>query len=154
MMSTVGRAGRLVLFVVAGMLVMVNQAQAAESCHKINAKGVGLDHGDFTTDAKIIGGGLLQGTTHSVFAPTGVNGSIVSFVGNVTFTTNNGTLTVSIAGTLDTSSGTFSGTGSVTGATGKLAGATGTLTFDGVEDLSTGVFVEDVTGTICVDLAP
>ncbi len=153
-MSALGRVGRLFLFVVAATLVIVSQSQAAESCHKINAKGVGLDNGDFTTDAKIIGGGLLHGTTHAAFTPTGMVGTIVSFAGTVTVTTKNGTLTVSIVGTLDVSSGEFSGTGPVTGATGKLAGATGILTFEGVQDLSTGVFVEDVTGAICVDLAP
>ena len=50
--------------------------------------------------------------------------------------------------------GEFSASGPVTDATGKLAGATGTLPFDGVEDLSTGSFVEEVTGLVCVDLAP
>jgi hypothetical protein len=44
--------------------------------------------------------------------------------------------------------------GPVTGATGKLAGATGTLLFEGVEDLSTGMFAENVTGVICVNLSP
>jgi hypothetical protein len=72
----------------------------------------------------------------------------------VEFTTNQGTLTVSVIGTLDTSTGEFSALGPVTGATGKLAGATGTLNFKGIEDLSNGNFVEDITGNICVNLAP
>jgi hypothetical protein len=34
----------------------------------------------------------------------------------------------------------------------KLAGATGSLSLEGIEDLSDGTFVEDVTGEICLDL--
>jgi hypothetical protein len=61
---------------------------------------------------------------------------------------------VTITGTFNVATGAFTATGSVSGATGKLTGATGTLTFTGVEDLTTGGFVEDVTGQICVNLAP
>ena len=35
-----------------------------------------------------------------------------------------------------------------------ISGATGTLTFTGVEDLSTGSFTEQVSGSICADLSP
>ena len=38
--------------------------------------------------------------------------------------------------------------------TGRLTGMTGQLTLRGVEDLSTLASTEDVTGEICVDLAP
>jgi len=44
--------------------------------------------------------------------------------------------------------------GPVTAATGKLAGATGTLVLNGIEDLTSGKFIEDISGLICVDLAP
>ena len=70
------------------------------------------------------------------------------------FTTNNATLTVTVAGTFDVATGEFRASGMVTDATGKLAGATGTLLLEGIQDLSNGRFVETVTGTICVDLAP
>ena len=72
----------------------------------------------------------------------------------MTFTTNRGTLTVTVTGTFDVSSGAFVSSGPVTASTGKLADATGTLTLNGVENLSTGSFTEEVTGNICVDLAP
>jgi hypothetical protein len=130
------------------------RAQAAESCHKINAKGVGQDLGGGMTRAQIIGGGLLHGTTEGNFTITGVSGTVASFVGTVEFTTNNGTLTVTVAGTLDVATGAFGASGVMTSATGQLAGATGTLSLNGIEDLSTGAFVEDVDGEVCVDLAP
>jgi hypothetical protein len=72
----------------------------------------------------------------------------------VEFSTNRATLTVSVEGTFDVASGAFSASGPVTASTGKLAGATGFLSLAGVEDLTTGSFVEDVVGEICVNLAP
>lgn len=153
-MHTLGRVMRLFLFMVVGILMTISQVQAAESCHPIKAKGVGQDLGGGRTVANIIEGGLLQGTTEGNFTITGVSGTVASITGTVEFTTHNGTLTVTITGTFDVASGEFSASGPVTGATGKLAGATGALTFAGVEDLSDGSFVEEVTGEICVDLAP
>ena len=61
---------------------------------------------------------------------------------------------VQIVGTFDVLSGEFSASGPVTGSTGKLAGATGILTLSGVEDFSDGTFLEDVSGSISVNLAP
>lgn len=129
-------------------------AAAAESCHKINAKGTGQATGPTTTVAQIMGGGLLQGTTAASFdtvvpIPTGV-----AFTGPIVFTTNRATLTVQLAGTVDVPSGVFHATGPVVGATGKLAGASGNLVFDGVQNLVDGSFTETVAGEICVDLAP
>jgi hypothetical protein len=153
-MKSQRRIVRLIVFVIVGGLMMVSQAQAAESCHKINAKGVGQDLGGGMTEAQIIGGGLLDGTTEGNFVITGGSFPLFSIAGTVTFTTHQGTLTVSVAGTFNVATGEFSASGTVTGATGKLAGATGELSLEGVENLSDGSFVEDVTGEICVDLAP
>lgn len=134
--------------------MMAGQPQAAVSCHKINARGVGQDLGEGVTTARIVGGGLLHGTTLGTFAITGVSGTVASFEGTVTFTTNQATLTVSVNGTLDVATGEFSASGPVTAATGKLAGASGNLSLSGLQDLAAGTFVEEVTGEICVDLAP
>jgi len=153
-MKAVRRVVLLFLVVVVGSLVTVSETRAAVSCHKINAKGVGQDLGGGVTEADIIGGGLLQGTTVGNFVVTGVSGTVASIEGTVVFTTNQGTLTVTVTGIFDVATGEFSASGAVTGATGKLAGATGALLLEGIEDLSNGRFVEDVTGTICVDLAP
>jgi hypothetical protein len=144
----------LPIVVAATALALFGQAHAAVSCHKINAKGVGQDLGGGVTTARIIGGGLLHGTTAGNFMITGGSPPVLSIAGTVTFTTKQATLTVSVAGTFDVSTGDFAATGPVTAATGKLAGTTGTLLLEGVQDLSTGSFVEDVTGLICVDLAP
>ena len=153
-MKAVRRVVLLVLFVVVGTLLTASEARAAISCHKINAKGVGQDLGDGVTEANIIGGGLLQGTTAGNFVIMGFAGTVASIEGTVVFTTSQATLTVTVTGIFDVATGEFSASGAVTGATGKLAGATGTLLLEGIEDFSDFTFVEDVTGTICVDLAP
>ena len=111
---------------------------AAESCHKINAKGIGQDLGNVRTTADINGGGLLNGTTAGAFgiSPT-ADPNVLDLVGTVVFT-NKATLTVAVSGTFDTGTGEFAASGPATAATGKLAGATGNLRLAGVEDLSTG----------------
>jgi hypothetical protein len=129
-------------------------ARGAVSCHNINAKGIGQDHGGGQTTAQIIGGGLLQGTTQASFTITGLSGTVASFEGTIVFTVNNATLTVQLSGTLDVVTGEFNATSSSISGTGKLAGATGSLSFNGGEDLSTGSFTEDVTGEVCADLSP
>lgn len=145
--------GPLAIAVAAG-LMMAGPAHAAVSCHKINAKGAGQDLGGGVTQAQIIGGGLLHGTTQGSFNITGVAPPVVSIAGTVTFTTSQGTLTVTVSGTFDVVNGNFVASGPVTAATGKLSGATGSLVLDGIEDLTTGKFIEDVSGLVCVDLAP
>jgi hypothetical protein len=151
-MKLQGRAGLLFLFVVVGTLMLVNLSQAAVSSHKINAKGVGLFSGG-TTETQIIGGGLLQGTASGISWVTGGEFPVFEIAGTETFTTNKGTLTVEISGTFDFSTGEFVLFGPVIDADGKLEGATGTLMFEGVQDI-TGVFTEDITGVIFVDLSP
>lgn len=129
-------------------------AFASTSCHMINATGVGQDNFDGTTTARIIDGGLLQGTTVGTFQPTGFDPPVASFSGQVVFTVNRGSLTAEVNGTLNTATGAFQATSASLSGTGKLAGATGFLTFEGTEDLSDGSFTETVTGEVCVDLSP
>jgi hypothetical protein len=153
-MKMLRRLTILLLFVSVCALVVGSPAQAGVSCHQINARGVGQDLGGGVTQARIIGGGLLHGTTAASFEITGLSGTVASFEGTVTFTTNRATLTVTVEGTFDVVTGAFHASGPVTDATGKLAGASGNLTFDGLENLADGSFEETVTGQICVDLSP
>jgi len=145
------------LCTVAGIVLLASPVQATtggQSCHKINAKGIGQDLGGGSTTAQIVGGGLLHGTTAGTFAIVGGAPPVFAIAGTVVFTTNAGTLTVAVSGTFDVSTGAFSSTGAVISSTGKLEGATGSLTLEGVQDLGTGAFTETVTGSICVDLSP
>jgi hypothetical protein len=136
-------------------LAFTATAPAGVSCHKIDAKGVGQDLGGGNTVANINGGGLLNGTTAGSFVLGAFTPpSTFAIAGTVTFTANNATLTVSVAGSFDVASGAFAASGPVIASTGKLAGATGALSLAGIEDLTTGAFTEDVTGNICVDLSP
>ncbi|HYU49596.1 MAG TPA: hypothetical protein VEO91_06655 [Candidatus Limnocylindria bacterium] len=151
------KALRIILpLVIAFAMAAVAPAVALGStaCHSVDATGVGQDLGEGRTVAQISDGGLLQGTTAASFQITGLSGTVASFAGTITFTTNRGTLTATVAGTLDLATGAFSATSSSLSGTGKLAGASGSLVFNGVENLATGTFTEVITGSICVDLAP
>ena len=139
-------------FITVAVIASLGQAHAAVSCHKISADGVGQAFNNGTTEAQIIGGGLLHGTTQGSFVVTGGAVPVFDIGGTVIFTTRLATLTVALAGTFDVATGAFVTTGPVTSATGKLAGATGILTLKGVQDLSTSKFTEGVSGWICVDL--
>ena len=151
-MNRLNRIAQRSAFIAAAVIATLGQAHAAVSCHKINAKGVGQDLGGGITEARIIGGGLLHGTTQGNFVITGGAPPVFAIAGTVTFTTRQATLTVALTGTFDVATGAFVTTGPVLTATGKLTGATGTLTLDGTQDLSTGRFTEEVNGLICVDL--
>ena len=157
-MKSQGRVGLLFLFVVVGTLMLVNLSQAAESSHKINAKGVGLFIGTGsggTSETQIIGGGLLQGTARGSTEVTDFTGfPVLVIAGTETFTTNKGTLIVDIEGTVNLVTGEFVFYGPINGVDGKLYGAYGTLIFEGVQDIGTGVFTEDITGVMFVDLSP
>lgn len=153
-MKNAGKYVCAAMVVLAGGLFVATHASAAVSCHKINAKGIGQDLGNGATRAQIIGGGLLHGTTVGQFAITGGALPVFDIAGTVVVTTQQASLSVSLTGTLDVATGNFLTTGPVSDSSGKLSGATGTLTLDGVEDLTTGQFAEDITGVVCVDLAP
>ena len=153
-MTDVRRSARLVLIVILTSVLMASQTRAEVSCHVINAKGAGQDLGGGATEGHVLGGGLLHGTTAGSFAITGISGTVASIAGTVTFTTDQSTVTATVAGFFDVATGEFSASGPITDATGKLSGATGALSFDGLQDLSDGSFVQDITGEICVDLRP
>jgi len=74
---------------------------------------------------------------------------VFTITGTVAFTTKGGTLTATVSGTFNVLTGEFTASGPVSGGTGNLAGTTGTLTFQGVENLTSGVFTETITGTLC-----
>jgi len=137
-----------------GALMTASPSQAGVSCHLINAKGVGQDLGGGSTSAKIIGGGLLQGTIAGSLSITGITGTVATFVETVTFTNQHGTLTVMVTGAIDLTTGQFNASGPVTAASGKLSGATGNISLSGVANFATAIFTEDITGVVCVDLAP
>jgi len=149
------KALRLVLCVFAALLVTtVGDARADgegedSGCRPVHAAGVGQDLGGGNTTATITRGGVLNGTTTAHFDITGGSIPMFTIAGTIVFTTKHGTLTANVSGTFDVSTGEFAATGPISGGTGKFAGATGTLTFSGVENLTTGAFTETVTGTLC-----
>jgi hypothetical protein len=145
-----------ILVCVLATLALVGSAQGArlgggdDQCRHVSARGIGQDLGGGNTTATITHGGILNGTTAAHFDITGGSPPVLTFAGTIVFTTHRGTLTASPTGTLNVATGVFNATAPITGGTGAFAGATGTLTFAGVEDLTTGHFTETITGTICL----
>lgn len=139
---------------VLGLVADAKPAAAGESCHRIDATAEGQhDFAASTTDAKVRGGGLLQGTTHGLIAPdfSTFDGRHLEFDGLITFTTNKATLSVVVEGVLDLATNTFTAHSVSMSGTGKLAGASGTISLAGAED-ETGHFTESIVGEICDDL--
>lgn len=163
-----GGVRRWLILLMAPLLALVFSsapANAAVTCHNVNAKGTGgfapPEPGDpadlLRTFVRIQGGGLLQGVTRSELHNTFLPPTTIMLAGDITFTANRATLTVTISGTFDVVTGEFVVAGPVTASSGKLAGAVGDLTLRGVQqdvEDPTGAFTETVTGEICVDLGP
>ena len=157
------RLALVVFLLPLALLVAPNPALATVSCHTVTATGTGsaapAEPGDppnlVRTQAQLTDAGLLQGTTAAAFTITGGTATGFTFAGPLTVTTNRGTVTLDLTGTLDVTTGQFSASGPIVAATGKLSGATGSLTLSGVQDLTdpAGSFTETVSGSICVDLA-
>jgi hypothetical protein len=153
----IGHAGRLLFLgalVALGSWMTVTPAQAGVSCHLINAKGVGNDNGSGGTTGNVIGGGLLQGTISGTITPTGISGTVATFIEILVFNNQHGTLTVRLEGAIDVTTGQFAAGGPVVEATGKLLGATGNISVTGIANFATQIFTEDIGGVVCANLAP
>jgi hypothetical protein len=123
-------------------------------CHKINAKAVGntvsTSSTGVITEANIIGGGLLNGSTRANLSFTGASGDILFFGGTIVLTTSHGTVTYKVtSGTFNTTTLAFSADLTVTQGDGRFEGATGVLNLDGV-NYPDGTFTEDIGGVICL----
>ncbi len=139
-----------VLLVPAPATASTDTARSGKLCVHVRATGVGQDLGGGNTIATIYRHGVVLGTTAASFTITGFDGPVASFVGPLVFTGRGGTLTVQLAGTLDTTTGMFdSRSTSITG-TGVYRWVSGTLRLVGVENLQTGAFTETITGRLCV----
>ena len=69
-MKAIGRVAALGTSALASAIVCAAPIHAdagGVSCHAINTKGAGQDLGGGMTQAQIMGGGLLQGTTQGSF---------------------------------------------------------------------------------------
>ncbi|MGI9594879.1 MAG: hypothetical protein ACR2QK_01890, partial [Acidimicrobiales bacterium] len=89
----------------------------------------------------------------AAFSITGATATGITFGGELTFTTRQGTLTLDLTGSLDLSTGEFASTGPVRSGTGRFDGAVGSISLDGLQDLAdpAGGFTEHVVGEVCVD---
>ena len=135
--------------------------QSAKSKCK-QAKGYFFDTIDLSiggTTGTITNGGILNGTTETVYNPDFVftpntNNQVVSYIGDLTITTHQGELRTSNVYLYDFATGLFTVIGRINPATstGRFAGATGVLYINGN---TIGVFPDqsypsDIAGEICL----
>lgn len=135
-------------------------AQAATSHHKhalcvpVRAHGVGQDLGNGATEATITSHGVVLGMTHAMFTPTSMTTHSLAFVGPIVFTPNVssvGTLTAQVTGDFDLVTGAFHASSTSITGTGLLGHIGGDVSIAGTENLTTGSFTEELTGTLCLD---
>jgi hypothetical protein len=138
---------------------------AGDNCHKINAKLVGAfaippdcpSPLGLCSHGKIIGGGLLNGTSQATLlsvAPSAGLGNLVppskiSVVEDSVITTEHGTLTLREVGIVDNANGEIVSLLDVLGGTERFEGSTGVLSFRGMFTDPTN-FEGDLTGEICL----
>ena len=151
---SVGRAMSAV-FVCSAMLVVgaPNTAGASphhgQICAPIVASGVGQDLGAGQTTATISSHGVRLGTSTATFTTTGLDGTVASFAGDIVIATAVGNLTAPVTGTLDVATGAFTSSSTTVTGSGALRSLSGSLTFVGVENLTSGSFTETITGRLC-----
>ena len=144
------------LVVLSTIVIMAGGAETTaaavhhEECLSVHARAIGQNLGGGRTHATIIHAGILNGTTTGQLQITGGTPPLLTVEGTGVLTTHHGTLTVRIVGTFNQATGVFTATGQIVHGTGMFAGATGVLTFEGVEDLTSGSFTQTITGTVCL----
>lgn len=120
-------------------------------CKDISANQSVTANGDGTTDGTITQGGILNGQTHFVtssFSATS-DPTVFFLTGNLTITTNKGTLTTSDVSIFDFANLLFTDIARITGGTGDFSGATGVLFISG--KTTDGVHFQDkIIGNICL----
>src|SRR5436190_6843842 len=105
---------------------------AAQSCQQVKATFVDVFNGGLTSSGTITQGGLLNGTTLTVYTPGGnptPAPTVVSFIAELTITTSQGQLKASNVYLYDFATGQGTAIGHIkpNTSTGKFAGATGVL---------------------------
>jgi hypothetical protein len=106
------------------------------------------------TTGTITQGGILNGTTETLFNPVFVftpDPNVVSYIGDLTITTHRGQLKTSNVYLYDFATGLFTVLGRVNSSTstGRFAGATGALYFNG-KTIGNGLtYQQSITGEIC-----
>jgi hypothetical protein len=121
-----------------------------DSCLTVDARSTGQNLGHGRTTATISHAGIFNGTSTAQLQITGGHPPVITLAGTGVLTTQHGTLTVSVVGTLNQVTGAIETTGQIVAGTGLFAHATGTLTFAGVQDPTTGRFTNTITGTVCL----
>jgi hypothetical protein len=129
-------------------------AQSPDDCMKVKGRLM-LESRNGRTLGTLTNGGILTGTTEIVFGPAASptpDPTTVSFVGDLTLTTNRGVLKTHDVYLFDGSIGVGTGIHRIdpNASTGVFAGSTGVL-YDNSKATGPGTIQGAVTGTICFE---
>jgi hypothetical protein len=155
------RTSKLMTLIAVFGLLSLEQSTLAQGlnqshCREVTAAFVDVYNGGNTTSGTITQGGILNGTTTTVYTsgafPTPIP-STVSYTGDLTITTNRGQLRASLVYIYDFGTGLFTVIGRIDPktSTGRFAGATGHLFING-KTIGVAIpftYPADITGEIC-----
>jgi hypothetical protein len=122
-------------------------------CVPVRAHGVGQDLGNGATEATITIHDVVLGMTHAMFTPTSETTTSLTFDGPIVFTpqlSSVGTLTAQVTGGFDLVTGEFHASSTSITGTGLLGHVGGHISIAGTENLTTGSFTEELSGTLCL----
>jgi hypothetical protein len=122
-------------------------------CVPVRAHGVGQDLGNGATEATITIHDVVLGMTHAMFTPTSETTTSLTFDGPIVFTpqlSSIGTLTAQVTGGFDLATGEFHASSTSITGTGLLGHVGGHISIAGTENLTTGSFTEELSGTLCL----
>jgi hypothetical protein len=122
-------------------------------CVPVRAHGVGQDIGNGATEATITIHDVVLGMTHAMFTPTSETTTSLTFDGPIVFTpqlSSVGTLTAQVTGGFDLVTGEFHASSTSITGTGLLGHVGGHISIAGTENLTTGSFTEELSGTLCL----
>ena len=151
---------RVILIAVLSLLPLAQstlaQSENQSHCREVKAKFIDVYSGGTTTSGTITHGGILNGTTLTVYNsaafPTPVS-TIVSYTGDSALTTEDGQLKTSLVYLYDFGTGLFTVIGRIdpNTSTGRFAGATGHLFISG-KTIGVAVpftYPADIIGELC-----
>ena len=148
---------RAALVLSLGVFCMGHSALAQGNCQQVKATTIDVFTGGNTSSGTVTQGGLLNGARLTVYRPGGASTqdpNVVTFLGDMTITTNQGQLKTSNVYLFDfvTQQDTTLMRIDPAGSTGRFAGATGLLFLNvskGIVNGTVFTYLGDITGEIC-----
>jgi hypothetical protein len=141
--------------VIFGLFSLAEPALAQSNCKEAKGNWFDANSTNNTTAGTITNGGILDGTTVTVYPPAFVivpgASTTAAYTGSLTITTHEGQLNTSNVYIYEFVSGLWTAMGLInpSTSTGRFAGATGVLYFNGKTTNNGTAYPSNITGQIC-----